>query len=63
MLEFDKNRKTSSDSENGMIVVEAVITLTIFIMTVALIVYLVTIFTVHNKIQFALNSAAHEVAT
>lgn len=63
MLRFDKNRKNTSDSENGMIVVEAVITLTIFIMTVALIVYLVTIFTVHNKIQFALNSAAHEVAT
>ena len=63
MLQSRKSIKTQSDSENGMIVVEAVITLTIFIMTVSLIIYLVTIFTVHNKIQFALNSAAHELAT
>ena len=63
MLRENKTKRISSDYESGMIVVEAVITLTIFIMTVSLIVYLVTVFTVHNKIQFAINSAAHELAT
>lgn len=58
-----ESKKKNYDSEDGMIVVEAVITLTVFLMVIALISYLITIYTVHNKIQFAINSAAHEVAT
>lgn len=49
--------------ESGMIVVEAVLSFTIFIVVVSAIVYLITIFTLHNKIQFAINSAAHELAS
>lgn len=50
-------------SENGMMVVEAVLSFTVFIMVVSAIVYLITIFTLHNKVQFAINSAAHEMAS
>ena len=50
-------------SESGMMVVEAVISFTIFIMVSLLIVYLTNIFILHNKIQFAINSAAHEIAS
>lgn len=50
-------------SENGMMVVEAVLSFTVFIMAVSAIVYLITIFTLHNKIQFAINSTAHEMAS
>ncbi len=49
--------------ENGMMVVEAVLSFTIFVMVVAAIIYLTTIFMLHNRIQFALNSAAHELAS
>lgn len=51
------------ESENGMMVVEAVLSFTVFIMVVSAIVYLITIFTLHNKIQFAINSVAHEMAS
>jgi hypothetical protein len=49
--------------ENGMMVVEALISFTIFVMVVAVIVYLTTLFTLHNKVQFAINSAAQELAS
>jgi hypothetical protein len=49
--------------ENGMMVVEALFSFTIFVMVIAAIVYLIAIFTVHNKIQFAINSVAHELAS
>ena len=59
----DQRRKTYlHQNETGMIVVEAVITLPIFLIVISVIIYLMTIFIVHNKIQYALNSAAHEVA-
>lgn len=48
--------------ESGMMVVEAVLSFTVFIMVVSAIVYLTTIFTLHNKVQFAINAAAHELA-
>ena len=54
--------KEKRSEESGMIVVEAVITLTIFLIVISVIIFLMTIFTVHNKVQYALNSAAHEVA-
>lgn len=50
------------DGEQGMMVVEAVLSFTIFILVVMVILYLITIFMLHNRIQFALNSAAHELA-
>lgn len=49
--------------ESGMMVVEALISFTIFVMVIAAIVYLITIFTLHNRIQFAINSTAHELAS
>lgn len=48
--------------EKGMMVVEAVLTFTVFLMVVIAIIYLINIFAVHNRIQFAINSAAHEIA-
>ena len=48
--------------ELGMMVVEALISFTIFVTAISAIVYLITIFTLHNRIQFAINSAAHELA-
>lgn len=46
-----------------MMVVEAVLSFTVFLMVVVAIIYLITIFIIHNKIQFAINSAAHELAS
>lgn len=51
------------ENESGMMVVEAVFSFTIFIMVVSAIIYLITIFTLHNKVQFAINSTAHELAS
>ncbi len=51
------------DNESGMMIVEAVISFTVFLMVVIAIVYLINIFTLHNRIQFAINSAAHELAS
>lgn len=50
-------------SEKGMMVVEASISFTIFIIVIVCIIYLINIFTLHNKIQFAINSAAHQLAS
>lgn len=50
------------NTESGMMVVEAVLSFTVFIMVVVAIIYLTNIFMLHNKIQFAINSAAHEIA-
>lgn len=55
---MEKHKK----GESGMMVVEAVLSFTVFIMAVSAIVYLITIFTLHNKVQFAINSTAHELA-
>jgi len=58
-----KKREKELHSQEGMIVVEAVISFSIFVIVTLVIVYLINIFTVHNKIQFAINSAAHEIAS
>lgn len=49
--------------QKGMMVVEAVLTFTVFLMVVIAIIYMINIFIIHNKIQFAINSAAHEIAS
>ena len=58
-----KQKKKRASDERGMIVVEAVISFTAFIMVCLGIVFLINIFTLHNKIQFAINQAAHEIAS
>lgn len=45
-----------------MIVVETVISFTVFLVTIFSIVYFINMLILHNKIQFAVNSAAHELA-
>ncbi len=50
-------------NENGMIVVEAVISFTAFIMVCLMITFLINIFMLHNRVQFAINSAASEIAS
>lgn len=60
---FGKKSRKQDGSESGMMVVEAVFSFTIFIMVIAAIVYLISIFMLHNKVQFAINSAAHEIAS
>lgn len=75
--EFDRNTKNSIysckgkclrsgenlEDEKGMVVVECTISFTIFLMVVIAIIYLINIFMVHNKVQFAINSAANELAS
>ena len=59
---MEKEAVQRENSESGMMVVEAVLSFTAFIMVVVAVVYLINIFMLHNKIQFAINSAAHEIA-
>ncbi len=46
-----------------MIVVETVISFTVFLVTIFSIAYFINMLILHNKIQFAINSAAHELAS
>lgn len=62
MKTYEKNYKKSAKDESGMMVVEAVLTFTVFLMVVLAIISLINIFMVHNKVQFAINSTAHELA-
>lgn len=57
------DKRDLKNTESGMMVVEAVFSFTIFIMVCLAVVYLINIFTVHNKIQFAINSAAKQIAS
>ena len=67
MSSFSKYRKELrrqlKEEQKGMMVVEAVITFTVFLMVVIAIIYLINVFIIHNKIQFAMNTAAHELAS
>ena len=56
------NRPDSPGAESGMMVVEAVIGFTTFLIVCLTIIFLINIFMLHNRIQFAINSAAHEIA-
>lgn len=62
-MDVDKQLQKNTNGEDGMISVEVVISFTVFIIVVAGIIYFTNIFIVHNKVQFAINSAAHEIAT
>ncbi len=55
-------KQIHSSGEDGMIVVEATLSLTIFVVVVAAIIYLINIFVLSNKIQYSMNAAAHETA-
>lgn len=59
---MEKGTVKKENTESGMMVVEATISFTAFIMVVVAVIYLINIFMVHNKVQFAINSAAHEIA-
>lgn len=48
--------------EKGMMVVEAVLTFTVFLMVVLAILYLIPVFMLHNRVQYAINAAAHEIS-
>lgn len=52
-----------NNKEGGSIVVEASLVLPIFLIAAFLFINLINIFILHNKIQFAINAAAHEVST
>lgn len=56
-------RKRFKDDQQGMIIVEASISFLLFLLVVSAIIYLINIFIVHNRVQFAINSAAHELAS
>jgi hypothetical protein len=49
--------------ESGMMVVEALISFTIFVIVVFVVIYLTVIFTLHNKVQYAINSTAQQLAS
>ena len=59
---FDNKIKKTRKYDKGMVSVEVVLSFTIFILVVAGIIYFTNIFIVHSKVQFAINSAAHELA-
>ena len=56
------NKQFYRIGKEGMVSVEVILSFTVFIVVVAGIIYFTNIFIVHNKVQFALNSAAHEIA-
>lgn len=57
------NQENRKKSECGMIVVETVISFTVFLVTIFSIAYFINMLILHNKVQFAINSAAHELAS
>ena len=54
--------KQELNKERGSVVVEASFVLPIFVIAMFFFVNLINIFILHNKIQFAINMAAHEIA-
>ena len=58
-----KRKERDNNGQSGMIVVETLISFTMFVIVVCLIIYLINIFTIHNRIQFAINSAAQEISS
>lgn len=50
-------------AEHGSVVVEASIVLPVFMIAVFLVINMVNVFAVHNRVQFALNATAHELAS
>lgn len=60
---IQQKRQNPDDCESGMMVVEAVLSFTVFIMVSVAIVYLTNIFIIHNRIQFAINTTAKQIAS
>lgn len=58
-----QQKRQDIDCESGMMVVEAVLSFTVFIMVSVAIVYLINIFIIHNRIQFAINTTAKQIAS
>ena len=54
---------SGAKKESGSVVTEASIVLPLFLVSVMLIINIVNILCVHNKVQFAINSTAHEIAS
>ena len=50
------------NNEQGYVIIEATVTLVAFLLVTGALVNLINIFTVHNRMQHALNAAVHEVA-
>ncbi len=55
--------RARKNDESGMMVVEAVLSFMVFLMVALSVISLTNVFLVHNKIQFAINCAAHELAS
>lgn len=55
--------EAQKNNESGMMAVEAVLSFMVFLMAVLSIISLINVFMVHNKVQAAINSAAHELAS
>ena len=55
-------KREDGKNRSGMVTIEVVISFTVFLVVVAGVIYFTNIFIVHNKVQFAINSAAHEIA-
>jgi hypothetical protein len=51
------------ETENGSVAVEATIVIPVFLIAVFLVINWINIFMVHNRIQYAINSSAHELAS
>ena len=51
------------EKEQGMIVVEATLSLTVFVVVLAAIIMLINLFTIHNKVQYSITQAATEIAS
>lgn len=60
---YNEHTNKKVNNEKGMVAVETILSFTVFIVVIAALVYFINIFTVHNRIQFAINSAAHELAS
>lgn len=61
--EIWNDQENEKKGECGMIVVETVISFTVFLVTIFSIAYFINMLILHNKVQFAINSAAHELAS
>lgn len=55
-------KKNYKNKDKGMMTVEVILSFTLFAVVIAILIYFINIFLVHNKIQYAINSAAHEIS-
>ena len=62
MVYFSKAKEIKS-SEKGSMTIEVVVSFMVFILFVGFMVNLINIYTFHNRMQYALNAAAHDIAS